>query len=250
MIDQPLDILYALDQVASNPPNGLEGLIDAENVGAIGYSFDGCNTLALSGVRIDPDFYLAQCAKTPLKQHWIQFGYCNMSSEWDQFAAHAGDAVTSGDDGLWQPLTSERILAVMPMAPEGAALFGERGLSAADRPTLIIGATEDVDCDYKHEAVYIFGHLGTTDKALISFVGQDHMMVYDPEMVARMTHFAAAFFGYHLQGREDLAFVASAGVVADVYGVTSPDAAIGTMWFAMLLGASGLGLFLRRQVGW
>jgi hypothetical protein len=32
------------------------------------------------------------------------------------------------------------------------------------------------------------------------------MMVFDPEMVARMAHFAAAFFGYHLQGREDLAY--------------------------------------------
>jgi hypothetical protein len=31
------------------------------------------------------------------------------------------------------------------------------------------------------------------------------MMVYNPEMVARMAHFAVAFFGYHLQGKEDLA---------------------------------------------
>jgi len=214
LVDQPLDILYTLDQVASNPPKGLEGMIDAEHAGAIGYSFDGYNALALSGVRIDPDFYLAQCAETPLKQHWIQFGYCNMSSDWNQFAAHAGDAITTSDDGLWQPMTSERIRAVMPMAPEGAALFGERGLSAVDRPTLIIGATEDVDCDYKHEAVYIFGHLGTPDKALISFVGRGHMMVGDPEMVARMAHFAAAFFGYHLQGREDLAYYFSEDFVA------------------------------------
>jgi hypothetical protein len=31
------------------------------------------------------------------------------------------------------------------------------------------------------------------------------MMIYEADMVARMAHFAAAFFGYHLQGREDLA---------------------------------------------
>jgi len=61
MIDQPLDILFALEQVASNPPAGLAGMIDADHAGAIGYSFDGYNALALSGARLDPDYYLDQC---------------------------------------------------------------------------------------------------------------------------------------------------------------------------------------------
>ena len=37
--------------------------------------------------------------------------------------------------------TFKRIKAVMPMAPEGAWLFGEDGLAAVDRPALIIAAT-------------------------------------------------------------------------------------------------------------
>lgn len=49
MYQQPLDILFALEQVASYPPGGLEGMIDTEYAGAIGYSFDGYNTLAMSG---------------------------------------------------------------------------------------------------------------------------------------------------------------------------------------------------------
>ena len=205
LVDQPLDILFALNQVAAHPIVGLEGMIDAQHAGAMGYSFDGYNALALSGARVDPDFYLTECAVTPLRRHWVQFGYCNLASAWDQFAAHAGEAITTSDDGLWQPMTDERIRAVMPMAPEGAALFGERGLSAVDRPTLIIGATDDIDCDYHDEAVYIFEHAGTPDKMLISFVGQNHSMVFDTDMVSRMAHFAVAFFGYQLQGREDFA---------------------------------------------
>ena len=55
MYSQPLDILFALDQVATQPPAGLEGLIDTDHVGAIGYSFDGYNTLAMSGARVDPE---------------------------------------------------------------------------------------------------------------------------------------------------------------------------------------------------
>ena len=57
MVDQPLDILFALDQVASKPPQGLEGVFDADHAGALGYSFDGYNALALSGARFDPEYY-------------------------------------------------------------------------------------------------------------------------------------------------------------------------------------------------
>jgi hypothetical protein len=64
------------------------------------------------------------------------------------------------------------------------------------------------------ENVLIYENLGTPDKAFISFVGPGHMMVYDREMVARMAHFAVAYFGYHLQGREDLAYYFSEDFVA------------------------------------
>jgi len=83
-----------------------------------------------------------------------------------------------------------------------------------DRPTLIIAGTDDVDCNYNHEAVYIFERIGTADKRLISFVGEDHYMVYDPQMVSRMAHFAVAFFGYQLQGREELAWYLAQDFIA------------------------------------
>jgi len=215
MFEQPLDILFALDQAACSPPEGLEGMIDAEHAGAIGYSFDGYNTLALSGARIDPQYYLAQCPNPDSTTEAVLSGMssysCDPAHEWDEFAAHAGEAITSSEDGLWQPMTDERIRAVMPLAAEGWWLFGERGLAVVDRPTLIIVATEDV---LYPENALIFEHLGTPEKALISFVGPGHMMVYRVEMVARMAHFAVAFFGYHLQGREDLASYFSEDFVA------------------------------------
>ena len=208
MIDQPLDIRFALDQVASTPPEGLEGMIDADHAGATGYSFDGYNALALSGARVDPEYYLAQCP-TPDATTAAIFADrlscfdCAPAAAWDAFAAHAGEAITVSEDGLWQPMTDPRIRAVMPMAGEGWWMFGARGLAAVDRPTLILVATED---ELYSENVLIFEHLGTPDKALISFIGRDHFMVEDDQAaVARMAHFAAAFFGYHLQGRAELA---------------------------------------------
>ncbi len=228
MIDQPLDILFALDQVAASPPEGLEGVIDAERAGAIGYSFDGYNTLAMSGARIDPAYYRAQCpapdaTTAAILGEFSAFG-CRPADAWDEFAAHAGAAITTSEDGLWQPMTDERIRAVMPLAGEGWWLFGERGLAAVDRPTLMIAATED---ELYAENALIFEHLGTADKAFISFVGLEHMMIYDDEPVARMAHFATAFFGYHLQGRQDLAYYFSEDFVAQhddlAWGVVSND---------------------------
>jgi predicted dienelactone hydrolase len=205
-IDQPLDILFALEQVASSPPEGLAGLIDAEHAGAIGYSFDGFNSLAMSGARIDPEYYLAQCPTPDAATEAVLGGMssfnCYPADKWDEFTAHLSESITASEDRLWQPLTDPRIRAVMPMAPEGWWLFGEKGLAAVDRPVLIIDGTND---ELYQENVLIYEHLGAPDKALISFVGQDHMMVYDEEMVSRMAHFAIAFFGYHLQGRQDLA---------------------------------------------
>ncbi len=215
MFEQPLDILFALGQVASSPPEGLKGMIDAEHAGAIGYSFDGYNALALSGARINPEHYLAQCpnpdATTEAILSRLSAFDCAPSRAWDEFAVHAGEAITTSEDGMWQPMTDERIRAVMPLAGEGWWLFGERGLAAVDRPTLIIVGTED---ELYPENTLIFEHLGTPDKALISFVGRGHMMVYESKMIARMAHFAAAFFGYHLQGREDLAWYFSKDFVA------------------------------------
>jgi predicted dienelactone hydrolase len=192
----------------------------------MGYSFDGYNSLALGGARVDPDFYLAQCAgassMTPAPPSgWVEY-ICDMVGEWEEFTAHAGEAITSGDDGLWQPMTDPRIQAVMPMAPEGAWLFGERGLAAVNRPTLIIGATRDGINIYDSEAVYIYEHLGTPERYMISFVGEGHMMIYDSEPIARMKHFATAFFGHYLQGKKDFA-----GFFSEEFVNQSPDLAWG-----------------------
>ncbi len=133
------------------------------------------------------------------------------AANWGEFAAHAGEAITASEDGLWQPMTDERIRAVMPLAGEGWWLFGERGLAAANRPTLMIAGTQDA---LYPENAQIFRHIGTPDKTLISFVGSGHMMIHNHEMVARMAHFAAAFFGYYLRKCEDSAWYFSEGFVS------------------------------------
>jgi hypothetical protein len=206
LIIEPLDLLFALDQVAANPPAGLKGMLDTDQAGAMGYSYDGYNALALAGARIDPAFYLDACqADLGEKSEPVPMGswVCPPSDHWQDFIALAGEERTNSQDGLWQPVTDERIRAVVPLAGEGWWLYGEKGLAAVQKPTLMIVGGIDF---YFEENQQILETLGTDEKALISFGGQGHMMVYEKEMVARMAHFATAFFGYHLQGREDLAW--------------------------------------------
>jgi predicted dienelactone hydrolase len=100
-------------------------------------------------------------------------------------------------------MTDPRIKAAMPMAPEGSLLFGERGLNAVNIPVLIIGATADEYCPYSIEAVPIYEHIGSSDKSLISFIDQNHMMVFDNIPKAKIEHFLVAFFKYHLMGSQE-----------------------------------------------
>lgn len=206
LIDYPLDQVFALDQLSSNSLAGLDGMIDFKNAGAMGYSFDGYDALALSGARIDPEYYLQQCSDprpgNPNPEIWWINYICNLDGGWEEFVTHAGPEITESPDGLWKPLTDDRILAVMPMAPEGAWLFGESGLAAVNRPTLIIAATADDINYYDIEAATIFTQLGTSEKTMISFINQDHMMIFDPEQVSLMKHFAVAFFGFYLQAQD------------------------------------------------
>jgi|GEM_PF-517636 len=207
IVDYPRDFLFVLDQLASNPLEGLEGVIDSEHVGVTGHSWGGAISLALSGVRIDPEFFLSFCREqAPALQAAVSWGAyteysCSLAKKWDEFAAHVGEEMTASDEGLWQPVTDERIRAVLPIAPDGAWLYGERGLTKADRPMLIIAPTDDEYTPYEIETAYIFEHVGSHERFLISFVGRGHMMVLDPEVALRLHHFATAFFGTYLQGK-------------------------------------------------
>jgi len=218
VIDGPLDFLFALDVLTSNPPEGLEGILDTDRVGVAGYSSDGFFSLALGGARINPEYYFSQCAQTPnmdppLSPFWTEY-FCNLSERWDEFSSQVGAEISTVSDGLWQPTTDDRILAVMPMAPDSAWLYGAEGLAAIHVPSLIIAGTADDLVSYEMASCYIYEHLVNSDRVLISFIGRGHMMVENEEVIGRINHFAVAFFGYYLQGREDFARFFSEDFVA------------------------------------
>jgi predicted dienelactone hydrolase len=202
------DFLFSLDQISTNAPEGLENVIDTDRVGVTGYSYGGDIALTISGARVDPEFYLSQCEQVstlvPESFQWIyEDFYCEDARNWDTFVHFVGDEIASSDNGLWQPITDQRIRAVMPMAPTVSWYFGERGLAAVDRPTLLIWGTKDILSPYPLEAEYTFEHIIGPDRFLISFIGRTHMMPFSDDVALQLKHFTTAFFGYYLQGRVD-----------------------------------------------
>jgi len=207
LVDQPLDILFGLRSIAENPPAGLEGIFNTDTAGALGYSFDALNALAMSGARIDPQAYREECGDPEFlglgpPEWWIEY-ICNLSQNWTEFEAHAGSALTSSEDGLWQPMTDARIKAVMPMGPEGAWIFHERGLAAVDRPIFLISAEEDEINIYELEAAVLYDQIGAAEKYMVTIKDKGHMMIGEKRPVEIMKHFANAFFGFFLQGKEE-----------------------------------------------
>jgi predicted dienelactone hydrolase len=207
-IEPVRDFLFTLDQISLAPPDGLESLIDTDHVGVTGYSYGGDISLAVSGARVDPEFYRSQCAQmlasVPEPLRWIYADFiCLDYSKWDDFIATVGDEIINSDNGLWQPITDGRIRAVMPMAPTISWYFGERGLAFVDRPTLLIWGTRDFLSPYHLEAGYTFEHINIPDRFLISFIGKTHSMPFSEDSALRIKHFVTAFFGHYLQGQED-----------------------------------------------
>jgi predicted dienelactone hydrolase len=206
VVDQPLDILFGLESIAANPPSELEGVFNTDTAGALGYSFDALNALAMSGARLDPQAYLWECSNTKFlglepPDWWVEY-ICALSQNWAEFETHAGLALTSSEDGLWQPMTDPRIKAVMPMGPEGAWIFHERGLAAVDRPVFLISAENDEMNIYALEAAVLFEQIGVEEKYMVTIKNKKHMMIDEKRPREIMEHFANAFFGYYLQGKE------------------------------------------------
>ena len=205
VVDQPRDLVFALAMAAANPPSGLEGVLDTDHVGSLGYSFDAFNALTLGGARIDPGAYRLDCENTASRQPappdwWIEY-MCGLSKKWEEFETYAGLGLPGGADVLWLPITDSRIKAVMPMVPEGAWLFNERGLAAVDRPVFFISAEDDDINIYDLEAAVLFEQVGAEEKFMVTIKDENHMMIGESRPVEIMKHFVNAFFGYYLQGR-------------------------------------------------
>lgn len=201
VVDQPMDILFVLDQLASLSDGDLVGVFDSDNTGVAGYSGGGYDSIMVSGARWDDAYHWQWCA-----EHRGVYPQACIRSE-QIYAYRAQFEPMPAEDELWQPLADERIKAVLPLTGGPGLIFGERGLASAEVPMLLIAGTADSDAPYEWAGVFVYEQWGGDERYLISVIDADHLFgygSYSPN-TSVVTHFAAAFFGYYLQGREDYA---------------------------------------------
>lgn len=221
LVNQPLDYVFVLNQLADNPPKLLEGIIDTDHVGVWGYSFGGNNSLFLSGARVDPEYYFNICANPEdtinLSVQDI-YKLCSLYENWDRFADAAGPSITNSDDGLWQAVTDDRILAVIPMSSENEILFGPKGLANTNKAVLFTAGSDESPIFYE-SSYRAYQEFGTSEKIFISFVERGHMMIFGDDAPKKMQHLAIAFFSYHLKGYEEYSAYFSEEFISQVEGL-------------------------------
>jgi predicted dienelactone hydrolase len=215
-VDRPLDIQHLIHQLAALPDDPLNMLMDMEQIGVLGVSLGGMTALQMGGMHMDwpatqelacdtSHFFPSMCASEAYSNRLL--------SVWEEFGAR-------DEGGLWYVPTDIDIRAIAAAAPCCIRLFGEDGLAAANVPALILHGTADIaDSDYEHEGVYAYEHYGSEERILLSFIGGNHYFgILDPHR-PRFKHFLTAFFGYHLQGREDYAHYLSDDYANSIEGL-------------------------------
>ncbi|GIW33906.1 MAG: hypothetical protein KatS3mg072_1239 [Meiothermus sp.] len=198
--DRPLDILFAIGEVARQMPSA-----DASNVGLLGYSYGGYSVINAAGAGLDG---------SALSE------YCRSSNEGPCFALPFF-AQLEAQRGLNMVKPDPRIQAVFAMAPYGQPWIGARSLANFKLPLFVaVGEADDV-ATYRRDGLEYFRKAGSSQKYLLTLAAAQHNPFVEctPEVRSReedywrcwepvwdqerahdlARHFAAAFFLRFLQ---------------------------------------------------
>jgi hypothetical protein len=67
----------------------------------------------------------------------------------------------------------------------------------------------------------MYEHMGSNDRALLTFLKQKHLGVYDDRDVQKeLKQYATAFFGYHIQGKTEYAEYLTGAYAAEFNNLT------------------------------
>lgn len=205
IVDRPLDILFAIGEVAKQMP-----IADAGNVGLLGYSYGGYSVINAAGAGLDS----------------VALGeYCRASNNEGPCFALPFFAQLEAQRGVNAARPDPRIKAVFAMAPYGQPWIGARSLANFRLPLFVaVGEADDV-ASYRRDALEYFRKAGSAEKYLLTLAAAQHNPFVEcpPEARSReedywrcwepvwdlershdlARHFAAAFFLRFLQNNRE-----------------------------------------------
>lgn len=220
--DRPLDILSVIDQLDYLAENDFAGVLAMEKLGVMGMSLGTATTMQMGGAHLDFDNASTWCAAHPNTY------LCPPDPSVPERSRALMEEVGIVDEnGLNYIPTDPRIRAVALMSPAFAPIYGERGLQSVNVPVLLLAGVHSEFYE-DGEISFIYQHLGSPERYLISFKDGDHGYLLLPHLRTR-EQLMTAFWGYYLQNRQDYAqFLTEAyvnsveGIVWGVYGVIAP----------------------------
>ncbi|MEM7064071.1 MAG: alpha/beta fold hydrolase [Cyanobacteria bacterium P01_B01_bin.77] len=169
-LDRPRDVTYVLDRLEwmEQISPMLGGKFDVEKVVLIGHSLGGYTGFALAGAQLDLS------ALPPFCDSLTPVGLS--PADWLQCAAVELPVMTAD-------LSDKRIAQVIAMNPLVGQLFGRKGLSDVNVPSIILTGTKDGVTPTLAQQLGPFDQLTGTDNHLVAVIGGTHLSVGDPDNV-------------------------------------------------------------------
>lgn len=170
-IRRPEDLVTLMDAAAVRSADGgdLEGLIDANNVGAIGHSFGGFTSLAAAGAELDTAAISEACAGGPalsdlIDGNSLRFLICSL------FATTEPELLEGPIE-----LRDDRISAMVSLAAPVELLWGEdfAGLAALPVPVMLAYTDTDESVAYESGPVAAYPVLNAP-KYFLTVLGGNH----------------------------------------------------------------------------
>lgn len=162
-IDRPLDITAVIDELERRNGSDFGGRLDLENVGVGGHSFGGYTALAVAGATIDFEFLKEQCSD--------RFSYLNISL---LLQCQALDLPRQA-----YRFRDERVQSVAVLNPVNSSIYGPKGLSRVQIPTIVISGSHDPATPAVFEQFRTFPWLAAPERYLGLIEGQAHVNLSD-----------------------------------------------------------------------
>lgn len=167
-INRPLDIKLLLNTLekkanASEFPSPL--LLN--NVGVLGQSYGGYTALALAGAKLNANQLNEECDNSTNRRITL-----NISA---LLQCRASDVINQANN-----LQDKRVKAIITINPFTSLIFGEKGMSQVQIPTLMIGGSNDYVAPAFCEQILPFTWLKNPEKHLILLDQGTHFSFLEP----------------------------------------------------------------------
>ncbi|WP_339840518.1 dienelactone hydrolase [uncultured Maribacter sp.] len=218
LLNRPKDIRFIINEMeklgAQGSKNKLEGLVDANNTGIIGYSMGGYGVLNVGGA-----------------------GYSEALAEF--FTGMTGGstsiAVNTANNEEYKKLADDRIKAIVAFAPWGMerGVWDGEGLKGLKTPTFFVAGNQDDISGYEKGIKAIYDGAVNADRFLLTYINARHNVAPNPPPAEALApglhideyyryaepswdqrklnnvnqHFITAFLGLHLKKQENAKYL-------------------------------------------